>query len=83
MTLQELYGVIPKVTGKGAAASHVWKLLGRLDLEPRTYPSTSQIDHLILLDRTVDLLTPLATQLTYEGLIDELFEIKNSEFYIN
>nr|XP_014289619.1 vacuolar protein sorting-associated protein 33A isoform X2 [Halyomorpha halys] len=78
MTLQELYGVIPKVTGKGAAASHVWKLLGRLDLEPRTYPSTSQIDHLILLDRTVDLLTPLATQLTYEGLIDELFEIKNT-----
>lgn len=78
MTLQELYGVIPKVTGKGAAASHVWKLLGRLDLEPRTYPSTSHIDHLILLDRTVDLLTPLATQLTYEGLIDELFEIKNT-----
>ncbi|CAH1391975.1 unnamed protein product [Nezara viridula] len=77
-TLQELYGVIPKVTGKGDAARHVWKLLERLDLEPRTYPSTSQIDHLILLDRTVDLLTPLATQLTYEGLIDELFEIKNT-----
>ena len=80
MTRQMLYGMIPKVSGKGAAASHVWKLLGRLDLEPRTYPGTSQIDHLILIDRAVDLLSPLATQLTYEGLIDELFEIKNSTF---
>ena len=40
----------------------------------------SQIDQLILLDRSVDLLTPLATQLTYEGLIDEIFGIHNSKF---
>jgi hypothetical protein len=33
----------------------------------------------LLLDRGVDLLTPLATQLTYEGLIDEIFGINNSE----
>lgn len=36
-------------------------------------------DNLLLLDRNVDLLTPLATQLTYEGLIDEVYGIQNSE----
>ncbi|MEE6504018.1 hypothetical protein FKM82_005048 [Ascaphus truei] len=35
-------------------------------------------DTLLLLDRNVDLLTPLATQLTYEGLIDEVYGIQNS-----
>ena len=34
-----------------------------------------QIDAVILLDRTVDLITPLVTPLTYEGLVDELFGI--------
>ena len=38
-----------------------------------------QIDAIILLDRTVDLLTPLSTQLTYEGLIDEIYSIKYCE----
>lgn len=37
-------------------------------------------DTLLLLDRNVDLLTPLATQLTYEGLIDEIYGIQNSEW---
>jgi hypothetical protein len=36
-----------------------------------------QIDSLILLDREVDKVTPLCTQLTYEGLIDEIFGINN------
>jgi len=34
-----------------------------------------EIDTIILLDREVDLLTPFCTQLTYEGLIDEVFGI--------
>lgn len=34
------------------------------------------VDCLILLDRNVDLITPLSTQLTYEGLIDEIYNIK-------
>jgi hypothetical protein len=39
---------------------------------------SSKIDNLILIDRTYDPLTPLMTQLTYEGLIDENFSIKFS-----
>lgn len=39
--------------------------------------STANIDSLIVLDRKVDMITPLLTQLTYEGLLDELIGIKN------
>ena len=41
-------------------------------------PLTPRIENLVLIDRRVDLITPLSTQLTYEGLIDELFGIKNN-----
>ena len=43
--------------------------------EPQIVP---QIDNLLIIDRVVDPLTPLLTQLTYEGLIDENFGISNS-----
>lgn len=82
MTLQSLYGVIPRVCGKGAAAHQVWDLVRRLSLEPRAakhHSPVSHIDQLLLLDRNIDLLSPLTTQLTYEGLIDEMFGIQNSE----
>lgn len=37
----------------------------------------SNIDEMILVDRTVDTMTPMCTQLTYEGLLDEVLGIKN------
>ena len=43
-----------------------------LGAEPTVKP---QIDSLVIIDRSVDLLSTLPTQLTYEGLIDELFGI--------
>lgn len=78
--LQKLYGKISKVTGRGPAAAKVWELMERLNREEddsKTNVSQSvPIEHLLLLDRSVDLLSPLVTQLTYEGLIDEIFGIK-------
>jgi vacuolar protein sorting-associated protein 33A len=41
---------------------------------------SGKIDSLVILDRKVDMITPLLTQLTYEGLIDELIGIKNCVF---
>lgn len=35
------------------------------------------LDELILLDRSLDLVTPMCTQLTYEGLMDETLHIRN------
>lgn len=83
MTLQSLFGVIPRISGKGPAAKQVWDLMCRMarakqDTERPGHIPQSQIDHLLLVDRGVDLLTPLATQLTYEGLIDEIFGINNT-----
>eukprot|EP01126_Amoeba_proteus_P065823 TRINITY_DN9424_c0_g1_i2.p1 TRINITY_DN9424_c0_g1~~TRINITY_DN9424_c0_g1_i2.p1 ORF type:complete len:182 (+),score=43.90 TRINITY_DN9424_c0_g1_i2:175-720(+) len=43
-----------------------------------TLPSTGKIDRLILVDRLCDLVTPCLSQLTYEGLIDEIYGIRNS-----
>ncbi|KAI5707103.1 vacuolar protein sorting-associated protein 33A isoform X1 [Diaphorina citri] len=82
ITLQNLYGIIPRVSGKGPCVQQVWDLTKRLSLEPKNKNvnqcKTSQISQLILIDRNVDVLTPLATQLTYEGLIDEIFGIHNT-----
>lgn len=36
------------------------------------------MDSLIILDRGSDLLTPMCTQLTYEGLVDEMYGINSS-----
>jgi hypothetical protein len=40
---------------------------------------SQSIESLIIIDREVDFITPLLTQLTYEGLIDEKYGIKNSD----
>lgn len=85
MTIQQEFGVIPRVSGKGQGAKVVWELMNKMFREQtsrgekKVFSQPSQIDHLLLIDRSVDLLTPLATQLTYEGLIDELFGINNSK----
>ena len=40
-------------------------------------PVNPRVDVVVLLDRDVDAVTPLCTQLTYEGLIDEIIGIEN------
>ncbi|KAJ8968096.1 hypothetical protein NQ314_002467 [Rhamnusium bicolor] len=81
--LQKIYGPIPRVWGKGDAAKQIWELVVRLQREKNNIeePKSNQpscIDQILLIDRCVDLISPLATQLTYEGLIDEIFGINNS-----
>ncbi|KAI0225757.1 Vacuolar protein sorting-associated protein 33A [Lamellibrachia satsuma] len=80
MTLQTLYGVIPNIYGKGELAKHVVDMMLRMRRETVSTEQqiTPQIDNLLILDRMVDPLTPLLSQLTYEGLIDELFGIQNT-----
>ncbi len=52
----------------------------RKQVGSETFNSVPEINTLILIDRKVDMITPMVTQLTYEGLIDELFGIKNNLF---
>ena len=66
--LQAVTGVIPRVYGKGNAAAQVFDLMVRLRREScgRDPEIRSQIDSLVIIDRAVDLISPLPTQLTYE-----------------
>lgn len=67
-----------RIYGKGAAAAQVFDLMVRMKRETcgQEPQVRTQIDTLVLLDRAVDLISPLPTQLTYEGLIDEMFGIQ-------
>ncbi|KAJ7794101.1 Sec1-like protein [Mycena olivaceomarginata] len=82
LTLEKMYGLFPRIVGKGDSAARLATLLTRHLPSDFTTPDTlleqsEQIDSLIVLDRRVDMITPLLTQLTYEGLIDELVGVKN------
>lgn len=90
MEVQQNHGLFPRIIGKGDNAKHVADMLGRLRQEllagedandsskPSLTPSTTN-ESVIIIDREVDFVTPLLTQLTYEGLIDELFGIQNNQ----
>ncbi|XP_057842503.1 vacuolar protein-sorting-associated protein 33 homolog isoform X3 [Cryptomeria japonica] len=74
------FGVIPNVRVKGKAATIVADILSRMQLEQPVVSSNAgipEIDTLILLDRHVDMVTPMCSQLTYEGLLDEFLHINN------
>ncbi|GAA5794807.1 hypothetical protein HPULCUR_000154 [Helicostylum pulchrum] len=93
MRLQSIYGLFPRIIGKGDAAKQLADMLLRMRREqsvtdqvtsttsantPSLLNSISNhIDQFIIIDRNVDLVTPLCTELTYEGLIDETIGIKH------
>eukprot|EP00288_Rhodomonas_lens_P014363 CAMPEP_0177694878 /NCGR_PEP_ID=MMETSP0484_2-20121128/3164_1 /TAXON_ID=354590 /ORGANISM="Rhodomonas lens, Strain RHODO" /LENGTH=604 /DNA_ID=CAMNT_0019205777 /DNA_START=155 /DNA_END=1965 /DNA_ORIENTATION=+ len=80
MRLQSLFGVIPTIKGKGHAAKAVADMLIRMRRElgeQDDEPAEPEIDELILIDRETDMVTPMLTQLTYEGLIDDTYGINN------
>ncbi|KAK7063771.1 Sec1-like protein [Favolaschia claudopus] len=83
LTLEKLHGLFPRIVGKGDHAARLATLLTRHLPSDSSTPDTlltqsEKMDSLIIIDRRVDMITPLLTQLTYEGLIDELIGLKNS-----
>eukprot|EP01094_Clydonella_sp_ATCC50884_P027895 TRINITY_DN8212_c0_g1_i1.p1 TRINITY_DN8212_c0_g1~~TRINITY_DN8212_c0_g1_i1.p1 ORF type:complete len:596 (+),score=194.45 TRINITY_DN8212_c0_g1_i1:119-1906(+) len=80
MKLQSIFGIIPVIRGKGHCASAVKDMMLRMRREMALEDNTvvPEIDSLFLIDRMTDLITPVLTQLTYEGLIDEVFGIRNT-----
>jgi hypothetical protein len=42
-----------------------------------------EIDAVVILDRTVDMLTPFVTQLSYQGIIDEFLDIEINRIVID
>ena len=91
MTLQHAYGLFPRILGKGALARRLADLLIRQRREhlasdpssPALTTPSQLIDSLIIIDRAVDYATPLCTQLTYEGLVDEVVGINNGHVEVD
>ncbi|KAI5786395.1 Sec1-like protein [Peziza echinospora] len=87
MNIQQTYGLFPRIIGKGDGAKRLVDALTRMRgevtvddaLNPFALTPSSTIESLIIIDRGIDFVTPLLTQLTYEGLIDEIYGIKNSK----
>lgn len=90
MDIQNVHGLFPRIIGKGDNAKKVADLLIRMQQEAlagRDGDDTSRAkltpsmtnESVIIIDREVDFVTPLLTQLTYEGLIDEIFEIQHNQ----
>ncbi|CAH8268644.1 unnamed protein product [Arabidopsis lyrata] len=78
--LEFSFGVISKVRAKGKASVRVADILNRMQVEEPVNSNDvgrPEVDTLILLDREVDMVTPMCSQLTYEGLIDEFLHISN------
>ncbi|KAG5219625.1 phosphatidylcholine and lysophosphatidylcholine phospholipase [Salix suchowensis] len=74
VSFQKYYGSFPRIVGKGDSAA-----VGSRDSSSSEARLANEqtIDSLIIIDRRVDMITPFLTQLTYEGLVDELIGIKN------
>ncbi|XP_027104943.1 vacuolar protein-sorting-associated protein 33 homolog [Coffea arabica] len=78
--LESTFGVIPNIRAKGKASARVADILNRMQIEEPVNASDAgmpEINTLILLDREVDMITPLCSQLTYEGLLDEFLGVNN------
>ncbi|KAI1429960.1 Sec1-like protein [Xylaria sp. FL1777] len=90
MGIQSTHGLFPRVVGKGDHAKRVAELLTRMRQEILAGETTDEvnktglapsnsIESVVIIDREVDFVTPLLTQLTYEGLIDEVWGIQNNQ----
>ncbi|KAK7268246.1 hypothetical protein RIF29_20941 [Crotalaria pallida] len=78
--LEFSFGLIQNVRAKGKASVRVADILNRMQAEEPVNSSDTvvpEINTLILLDREVDMVTPLCSQLTYEGLLDEFLHVNN------
>ncbi len=88
--LESLYGTIPKIHGKGKFSKMVYDLFVRmkgafeseLGVKPKD-DGAGMISEVILFDRTCDWVTPMCSQLTYEGMLDDVFNIQSGFVELN
>lgn len=78
LTKSETYFGVPlNIVSVGSMSSRVAKMM--LDMQAKiqrngSLCSEQVVENLIIVDRTADVVTPLLTQVTYDGLIDELYD---------
>ncbi|XP_031384419.1 vacuolar protein-sorting-associated protein 33 homolog [Punica granatum] len=84
--LEFSFGLIPNVRAKGKASVRVADILNRMQAEEPVNSSdivVPEINTLIILDREVDMVTPMCSQLTYEGLLDEFLRVNHGSMELD
>jgi hypothetical protein len=92
MGFQQRHGLFPRILGKGENAQRLADMLLRMRSELTASEDSSStgglisglspstvLESLIVIDREVDFPTVLLTQLTYEGLVDEVYPIHTNQ----
>ncbi|TRY65426.1 hypothetical protein DNTS_021896 [Danionella cerebrum] len=74
--LQSVYGSFSKVYGIGRCAKMVYESWRELTEEGEQRTRQPEFAKVFLIDRDVDYVTPLCSQVVYEGLVDDIFRIK-------
>ncbi|XP_077328479.1 vacuolar protein sorting-associated protein 33B isoform X1 [Lithobates pipiens] len=76
--LNSIFGPISKIYGIGRCSKMVLDIWREYldDDETDRKDRKPEIGHVFMIDRDVDYVTPLCSQLVYEGVVDDIFRIK-------
>lgn len=76
--MQKLVGNIGQMHAIGKCSKQLLKTITRLQKEEKFEPNTSEqsISNMLIVDRDIDYISTLISQLNYEGLLDETFGIE-------
>lgn len=74
--LHSLYGPFSKVYGIGRCSKMAYESWREQVAEGEQRTHQAEIGKVFLIDRDVDFVTPLCSQVVYEGLVDDIFRIK-------
>ncbi|XP_053274491.1 vacuolar protein sorting-associated protein 33B isoform X1 [Pleuronectes platessa] len=74
--LHSVYGPFSKIYGIGRCSKMTYELWREQVEEGEAKTCQAEIGKVFLIDRDVDLVTPLCSQVVYEGLVDDIFRIK-------
>eukprot|EP00063_Salmo_salar_P008229 XP_013983064.1 PREDICTED: vacuolar protein sorting-associated protein 33B-like isoform X3 [Salmo salar] len=74
--LHSVYGPFSKVYGIGRCSKMAYESWREQVEEGEQRARQAEIGNVFLIDRDVDLVTPLCSQVVYEGLLDDIFRIK-------
>ncbi|XP_057364499.1 vacuolar protein sorting-associated protein 33B-like [Daphnia carinata] len=84
MSFECLLGKFSCVMMLGEKSQRVHNLMNawKKEIQPN-FPVETEFTHLIMLDRNIDFVSLLLTQLTYEGVLDENLKVKSGFVYLD
>jgi len=81
LKVQDIVGKIPRIQSYGSLAEEVLRKMLSLSVDEALSSrdqadSSGDVEALVIIDRQIDLISPLVSPLTYEGLLDEVVGIR-------